>query len=106
MNDKFTETMFLPKEPVQSQHRDPWGRIYPPQCSPAALAAVNIPIVRVTQEFLDKATKARNRVGVYLPTGAMAIRKDITGPLLQGIIDHEACHYLMKKLTGSPEWHR
>jgi len=104
--DKFVENMFLPKEPATEPGRDPWGRRYPPQCTPEALAAVKIPIVRVSQSFLDKATKSKNRYGVYLPTGAMAVRNDLTGAMLQGVIDHEACHYIMKQLTGSPEWHK
>lgn len=89
-----------------NDHQDPWGRPYPALCSPAALAAVKIPVLRVSQAFLDKATGAENRYGVFLPTGAMAVRDDLSGELLQGVIDHEACHWLMREATGSPDWHR
>jgi transcriptional regulator with XRE-family HTH domain len=87
-------------------HFDPWGRPYPALCSRAALAGVKIPVLRVSQSFLDKATGAENRYGVFLPTGAMAVRADLRGELLQGVIDHEACHWLMREATGSPDWHR
>jgi hypothetical protein len=86
--------------------KDPWGRDYPPQCSPQALADLHMTVVPVTQAFLDKATKADGRYGVYMPSGAAGVRKDLTGALRQGVIDHEKCHAIMKKLTGSPEWHK
>lgn len=45
------------------------------------------------------------RVGVMLPTGAIAVRSDLSGVLLADPLRHERCHILMKELTGSPEWH-
>lgn len=60
---------------------------------------IPITVVRVSQGFLDKATKTKARVGVYMPTGAVAIRSDLTGALLADTIRHEKCH----KVMG--EWH-
>jgi transcriptional regulator with XRE-family HTH domain len=96
----------LHEDPHVGAHMDPWGRPYPTLCSRAALAGVKIPVIRVSQAFLDKATRAENRYGVFLPTGAMAVRDDLEGELLQGVIDHEACHWLIREATGSPDWHR
>ena len=92
-------------QPTQA-HTDPWGLEYPAVCNSAALAAVHIPVVRVSQAFLDRATHAENRFGVYLPTGAAAVRDDLADDLLTGVIEHERCHHLMKLLTGSPVWHK
>lgn len=63
------------------------------------------PVLRVSQRFLDRATKTPDRVGVMLPTGAVAVRDDLTGELLRDTIRHEYCHLLMREQTSSPEWH-
>lgn len=102
----FTAGINQPQGLMLKVASDPWGREYPAQCSPDALAGVKIPVVRVDQSFLDKATKSENRYGVFLPTGAMAVLDSLKGDMLQGVIDHEACHWLMRELTGKPEWHK
>lgn len=110
MQGRGLQAMFMPPSDSSAGllkvASDPWGREYPAQCSPEALAGVKIPIVRVPQSFLDKATKSENRYGVFLPTGAMAVLDSLEGDMLQGVIDHEACHWLMRELTGKPEWHK
>ena len=88
-----------------SADRDAWGNAYPPECSIAATSAVHAPVIRVGQAFLDRATGVPGRVGVMLPTGAVAVRDDLTGGLLLDTVRHEKCHLLMRALTGSPDWH-
>lgn len=79
--------------------QDYWGNEYPPECSVEALAQVYVPEVRVTQSFLDKATRVPDSVGVFMPTGVMAIRADLDGDLLEDTRRHEKCH----KVAGN--WH-
>lgn len=85
--------------------QDAWGNTYPPECSIVATSAVHAPVIRVSQSFLDKATGTPDRVGVMLPTGAIAIRDDLTGALLADTLRHEYCHLLMRQMTGDPSWH-
>lgn len=84
---------------AQAADLDPWGNEYPPQCSERALSTIHITVVRVSQSFLDKATKASDRTGVYMPSGAAAVRSDLSGYMLAETIRHEKCHAIMG------EWH-
>lgn len=104
----FVKQMFAPQGLLQrvAEHKDPWGRDYPVQCSPQALADLHMKAVPVTQRFLDKATDADGRYGVYMPTGAAGILEGLADDMWNGVLDHEKCHAIMKKLTGSPEWHK
>lgn len=88
--------------------QDHWGNTYPSQCTVAATSALHLTFVPVSQHFLDVAAKTEHRVGLYLPSGAAAIRKDVflDPALLADTKRHEACHRLMLLLTGSPNWHR
>lgn len=80
--------------------KDAWGNVYPAACSREAFGVAHLPPeVRVTQHFLDKATGVRNRVGVMMPTGVMAIRLDLSGGLLYDTRRHEWCHLVAGK------WH-
>jgi hypothetical protein len=73
---------------------DQWGVEYPAACSKEAVAQFKPTVIRVTQAFLDKATNAKNRTGTVMPSGAIAIRDDLTGARQEDTLRHEICHLI------------
>ena len=83
---------------------DQWGIEYPPECSKEAVAQFKPTVVRVSQAFLDKATKASHRTGTVMPTGAIAIRDDLSGAAYRDTLRHEICHLIAGDFHSAHPW--
>lgn len=83
--------------------QDPWGNVYPRQCEGEL---PSIPVYAVSQRFLDVATGARSRYGVWSPTMNVAyILKGLSPKMRAATEKHEFCHAHLKALGLNPYFH-
>lgn len=81
---------------------DPWGNVYPIECRGEL---PDLRVFEVSQGFLDRATGAKNRVGVWTPRGVAYVLRGLSPAMRAAVEKHERCHQAMFELTGDPRWH-
>lgn len=83
------------------------GFAMPAQCTPEALAAVDVPVIEVAQipyELRDH----YGTLGLWLqrPEGNSILIKAGQPPSQRrAVLSHERCHELIFRLTGNGRWH-
>ncbi len=82
------------------------GRVFffelPPQCSPLALAEIQLPVITVDRLPYAPGSHAYGLWKQY-PNGDRVILLRRDAP--RDVLSHELCHEVMFRLTGSPAWH-
>ena len=83
--------------------------ILPPQCGPAELAKVDVPVRYIPRSTPILHGPEGPRDGVWVRVAGVSyifIRDDLIGWAKAGAEAHEKCHQVRFETTGSPVFHR
>jgi hypothetical protein len=91
---------------VAAPETDFLGYPVPAQCRD--VSGIDIPVIEVAGEWLDKAAggETGGLYGLWSRIHVIYVRDDLRPGLRARVIEHEKCHEAMWRLTGDPRWHR
>lgn len=81
---------------------DLWGNVIPVECRGDLPA---IPVVEVSQAFLDAATETKDRLGLWSRIHVAYVLRGLDAKTRAAVVWHERIHECWFRLTGSPVWH-
>lgn len=84
------------------------GTVYlAPWCQDrASLRALKVSVLRVPRDNAALHPHGIDADGRWLIPGVIVVRDDLRGWVAEDVEDHERCHELTYRLTGSPVFHR
>lgn len=83
--------------------------VLPPLCTPAALAEINVQVTKVPRSSPLLHPSGLDADGRWIRLGSTSIilvRDDLAGWVFEDTVQHEKCHELHFRSTGSPVFHR
>lgn len=94
--------------PVKAADRDQANNIYPPECPPEIVGAIDVPVRVVGRRDLDLACQVERALGCYTAfeaEPAIYILEGLPAWKEADVRRHESCHRIWVKLKGHPFWH-